>query len=91
MAEVQTGEGQEHGLVKATLSYLAKAIVEHPDDVEVSSSPGEGATLVYRLHVNPEDMGRIIGRHGRTARAIRQVTRAAAAKAGVSVMIEIVD
>jgi predicted RNA-binding protein YlqC (UPF0109 family) len=77
--------------VKATLSYLAKAIVEHPDDVEVSSSPGEGATLVYRLRVNPEDMGRIIGRHGRTARAIRQVTRAAAAKAGVSVMIEIVD
>jgi uncharacterized protein len=77
--------------VKATLSYLAKAIVEYPDDVEVSSSPGEGTTLVYRLHVNPEDMGRIIGRHGRTARAIRQVTRAAAAKAGVSVMIEIVD
>jgi predicted RNA-binding protein YlqC (UPF0109 family) len=46
---------------------------------------------VFRLHVNPEDMGRVIGRHGRTARAIRQVTRAAAAKAGVSAYIEIVD
>ena len=92
MAEVPAGEevgGQ--GLVEATLTYLAKALVEHPDDVEVSTSAGDGALTVFRLHVNPEDMGRVIGRHGRTARAIRQVTRAAAAKAGVSAYIEIVD
>ena len=92
MAEAQAGEedgGQ--GLETATLTYLAKALVEHPDDVEVSTTAGEGTTTVFRLHVNPEDMGRVIGRHGRTARAIRQVTRAAAAKAGVSVYIEIVD
>jgi uncharacterized protein len=92
MAEAPTGEedgGQ--GLVEATLTYLAKALVDHPDDVSVTTSPGDGAMVVFRLHVNPEDMGRVIGRHGRTARAIRQVTRAAAAKAGVSAYIEIVD
>jgi len=91
MAEAQAGEedgGQ--GLVTATLTYLAKALVDHPDDVEVTTSPGEGATMIFRLQVNPEDMGRVIGRHGRTARAIRLVTRAAAAKAGVSIYIEIV-
>lgn len=91
MAEAPRGEedgGQ--GLVAATLTYIAKALVDHPDDVEVTASPGEGTTTVFRLQVNAEDMGRVIGRHGRTARAIRQVTRAAAAKVGVGVYIEIV-
>jgi predicted RNA-binding protein YlqC (UPF0109 family) len=92
MAEAHGSEEDGgHGLVTATLTYLAKSIVEHPEDVEVSTSPGEGTTTVFRLRVNPEDMGRVIGRHGRTARAIRQVTRAAAAKAGVSIYIEIVE
>lgn len=92
MAEAQGDEeagGQN--LVTATLTYLAKALVEHPDDVEVTTAPGEGTTTVFRLKVNPEDMGRVIGRHGRIARAIRQVTRAAAAKSDVSAYIEIVD
>ena len=92
MAETQSDEengGQ--GLVTATLAYLAKSLVEHPDDVEVTTAPGEGTQTIFRLRVNQEDMGRVIGRHGRVARAIRQVTRAAAAKAGVSAYIEIVD
>jgi uncharacterized protein len=92
MAEAAAGEedgGQ--GLVTATLAYIARSMVEHPDDVEVTTAPGEGAQTIFRLRVNPEDMGRVIGRHGRTARAIRQLTRAAAAKAGVSAYIEIVD
>ncbi|MEX2556265.1 MAG: KH domain-containing protein [Actinomycetota bacterium] len=91
MEETPRGDEGDEGLVEATLTYLAKSIVEHPDDVEVSSSSGEGDLTVYRLRVNPEDMGRVIGRSGRTARAIRQVTRAAAAKAGVHVLIEIVE
>lgn len=91
MAEVPGNtESEDEGLVIATLAYLAGSIVEHPDDVEVSSSPGEGDAVVFRLKVNPEDMGRIIGRRGRTARAIRQVTRAAAAKADIHAIIEIV-
>jgi predicted RNA-binding protein YlqC (UPF0109 family) len=92
MAEAQGDEeAAGQSLVTATLTYLAKALVEHPDDVEVTTAPGEGTTTVFSLHVNPEDMGRVIGRHGRIARAIRQVTRAAAAKSGVSAYIEIVD
>jgi predicted RNA-binding protein YlqC (UPF0109 family) len=92
MAEAQGDEETGgHGLVTATLEYLAKALVEHPDDVAVTTAPGEGTQTVFRLQVNAEDMGRVIGRHGRVARAIRQVTRAAAAKAGVSAYIEIVD
>jgi hypothetical protein len=92
MAEAQGDEetgGQ--GLIAATLAYLAKALVEHPDDVEVTTAPGEGTQTIFRLRVNPEDMGRVIGRRGRVARAIRQVTRAAATKAGVSAYIEIID
>jgi hypothetical protein len=84
-------ESADEGLVTATLAYLAGSIAEHPDDVEVSTSPGDGGAIVFRLKVNQEDMGRIIGRRGRTARAIRQVTRAAAAKAGIHAIIEIVD
>lgn len=76
--------------MKATLEYLARSLVEHPDDVEVSAVEGEQAT-VFRLRVNPEDMGRVIGRHGRTARALRQIARAAATKAGVNAIVEIVE
>lgn len=91
MAEVPGDEAEGAGpdLVTATLAYLAKALVDHPEDVEVTASQGNGATI-YRLRVNPEDMGRVIGRRGRTARAIRTVARAAAAKADVHAVIEIV-
>src|SRR5207245_5305098 len=89
MAEVPAAEeGDAYGLVKATLAFIAKSLVDHPDDVEVTSVAQDGMTTL-RLHVHPEDVGRVIGRHGRLARAIRQVTRAAAAKAGVAVSIEI--
>jgi uncharacterized protein len=92
MAEAPGGEeGSGQSLVEATLAYIARSMVEHPDDVEVTSAPGDGTQTIFRLKVNPEDMGRVIGRHGRTARAIRQLARAAAAKAGVNAYIEIVD
>jgi hypothetical protein len=92
MAETPAGEeGSGQGLVTATLAYIARSMVEHPDDVEVTTAPGEGTQTIFRLRVNPEDMGRVIGRHGRTARAIRQLARASAAKAGISAYIEIVD
>ena len=90
MAEVPGDEAEGSGpeLVTATLAYLTKSLVEHPEDVEVTASEGDGAT-VFRVRVNPEDMGRVIGRRGRTARAIRTVARAAAAKADVHAVIEI--
>jgi uncharacterized protein len=81
-------EGQD-GLVTEVLSYAASQLVEHADEVRVSFEPGEPP--IYRLLVHEDDLGRIIGRNGRTARALRGVARAAAAKSGVRVMIRIGD
>ncbi|HJT37796.1 MAG TPA: KH domain-containing protein [Actinomycetota bacterium] len=77
-------------LVADTLGYLARSLVANVDDVRVERLESERG-LVYRLHVNAEDMGRVIGRSGRIARSLRQVTRAAAARAGVHAIIEIAD
>jgi uncharacterized protein len=68
------------------LEYVATAIVDAPDDVEVEV---DGRTL--RLHVAPDDMGKVIGRRGRVAQAIRTVVRAAGAKDGSDVNVDIVD
>lgn len=68
------------------LEYLATQIVDSPDDVEVEV---DGNTL--RLHVAPDDMGKVIGRRGRVAQAIRTVVRAAGAKDGAEVSVDIVD
>jgi predicted RNA-binding protein YlqC (UPF0109 family) len=80
----------EPDLVGDALAYLARSLVSNVDDVRVERLQTERG-LVYRLHVNSEDMGRVIGRSGRIARALRQVTRAAAARAGVHAIIEIAD
>lgn len=84
-----TGEPAE-GVVAEALAYVARSLVEHPDEVRVERTAGErGPTL--RLHVNAADMGRVIGRNGHIARSIRQVMRAAAAKTGEHVFIEITE
>ena len=80
----------EADLVGDTLGYLARSLVANADDVRIEKLQTERG-LVYRLHVNPEDMGRVIGRSGRIARALRQVVRAAAARSGVHAIIEIAD
>ncbi|MCA1833863.1 MAG: KH domain-containing protein [Actinomycetota bacterium] len=80
-------ERDELEVVGDTLVFLARSLAEHPDKVSVDVIPGD--TSVFKLHVDPEDLGRIIGRGGRTARAIRQVAKAAAAKCGIHVFIEI--
>ena len=77
-------------VVADTLTYLARALVQHPDEVKVERADGDRGRIL-RLRVHPDDMGRVIGRAGRIARAIRQVTRAAAARGGVSAFIEIGD
>ncbi len=75
---------------QAVLEYLAKSIVDDPDSVVVEVEPGRGG-LSLRLHVAPSDMGRVIGRRGRVAQAIRTVVRAAGAKEGVEAEVDIVD
>ena len=72
-------------LLKATASGL----VERPEEVSVSSEENENGVTVYHLHVAEEDMGRVIGKQGRIAKAIRVVMRAAATRNDMKVMVEI--
>ena len=75
--------------MKELLLYMAKNLVDHPDDVTVTEIPGE--TPVLELRVNPEDMGKVIGRQGRIAKEIRTIVKAVAQRQGKKVSVEIVD
>ena len=77
-------------LSKSVLTYLAKSIVEDADAVIVEVEERRNS-VTLRLHVGPSDMGRVIGRRGRVAQAIRSVVRAAGAKEGVEATVDIVD
>ena len=76
--------------MKEVLEYIARNLVDDPDAVQVTEVPGDGL-LTLRLTVAPEDMGKVIGKRGRTVRAIRDVVRAAAMKTGVTTFVEIVE
>jgi predicted RNA-binding protein YlqC (UPF0109 family) len=75
---------------REVLEYIARNLVDDPDAVEVAEVEGDG-TLTLKLSVSPDDMGKVIGRGGRTARAIRDVVRAAGTRSGVSTFVEIVE
>ena len=78
------------GVSRAVLEYVARSIVDDADSVVVDVEQGRGA-VTLRLHVAPADMGRVIGRRGRVAQAIRTVVRAAGASEGVNAEVDIVD
>ena len=74
--------------MKELLETVAKGLVETPDAVEVTvDEPNEEGIVVYHLHVAAEDMGRVIGKQGRIAKAIRSVVKAASTKEHVDVEI----
>ena len=76
--------------MKELLIAMAKGLVEFPDEVTVSvADPDEEGTVVYHLHVAASDMGRVIGRQGKIARAIRTLMRTAANRAGKKVAVTI--
>jgi predicted RNA-binding protein YlqC (UPF0109 family) len=75
--------------MKELIEYMAKALVDDPDQVQVEEIEGTSATI-YELHVSAEDMGRVIGKQGRVANAMRTLLRAAAARQGRRVTLEIV-
>ena len=70
------------------LVTIAKGLVEDPNSVD-ADEPNEDGTVVYHLHVAEDDMGRIIGKQGRIAKAIRTVARAAAIRTNSKVIVEI--
>ncbi|MGH2723314.1 MAG: KH domain-containing protein [Actinomycetota bacterium] len=76
--------------MKEVLEYIARALVDDPDAVEVTTVEGE-RSLILQLRVAPDDMGKVIGKRGRIARAIRSLVRAAGSRQGISTMVEIVE
>ncbi len=76
--------------MKDMVLYIAKNLVDHPEDVTVNEISGS-QTLILELHVNPRDLGKIIGRQGRTAKALRTLVNAAGLKSGRKVVLEIID
>jgi hypothetical protein len=76
--------------MKELIKFIAKALVDKPDQVEVTEVEGE-RTSVLELKVAKEDLGKIIGKQGRTARAIRTILAAASAKINKRVVLEIME
>ena len=73
------------------LAYLARQLVDHPDDVRVERHEDGEGHVVLELHVAPDDVGKVIGRKGRIARALRAIVRACAAQRRERVHLEIVE
>lgn len=74
--------------MKELVEVIAKALVDHPEEVSVNEK-NEGRTIVLELHVAEGDMGKVIGKQGRIAKAIRSVVKAAAAKEDKEVVVDI--
>jgi len=75
--------------VKDLLAYVARQLVDIPDQVEVCEIEGE-RSIILELRVAPEDMGKVIGRQGKTAQALRTLVKAAGLRDGKRVMVEII-
>ena len=76
--------------MKELISYIAKALVDNPEDVEVTEIEGE-QTSVIELKVAKEDLGKVIGKQGRTARAMRTILSAASTKINKRSVLEIIE
>jgi uncharacterized protein len=79
------------GMARDVLEFLAKSIVDDPDSVILDVEEGRRGDVRLSLRVSPDDMGKVIGRRGRVAQAIRAVVRAAGAREGLEVGVDIVD
>ena len=75
--------------MKELVEYVARGLVEHPDQVRVSEVR-QGNLIIYELEVAPDDMGKVIGRQGRVINALRALVKAAAVRRGVRVNVEVV-
>ena len=81
---------QEVFSLKDLLISITKGLVQNPDAISVDvSEPDEEGVIVYHLHVAEEDMGRVIGKQGRIAKAIRTIARSAAIRSEEKIMVEI--
>jgi predicted RNA-binding protein YlqC (UPF0109 family) len=77
--------------VEELLAYLARSLVDRPDEVSVESFEEDDGTVVLELHVAEDDAGKVIGRGGRTVAALRTVLKAASVRQGRRVLVDVVD
>jgi uncharacterized protein len=95
-SDIEDNEGNEPnevfdgGTPLAVLNYLARSLSNEPDSVVIDTEERRGGVRLS-LHVAADDMGRVIGRRGRTAQAIRTLVNVAGAKDGVQASVDIVD
>ncbi len=80
----------DDGSLREVIEAVAKALVDNPDEVSVSEIDGE-ATIVLELRVSPQDLGKVIGKQGRTARAMRTILRGAGMKLKKRFVLEILE
>ncbi|WP_370327945.1 KH domain-containing protein [Euzebya sp.] len=73
------------------LDFIAKNLVDNPDDVQITSREEGDGQVLLELRVHPDDMGKVIGKRGRTAKAIRTMVKAAGTREGVNASVEIVE
>lgn len=77
--------------MKELLEYMVKELVDSPDDVEITEEEEDDRTVIFKLKVAEDDLGKVIGKKGRTANALRILMRAASAKRGKASIVKIMD
>ena len=82
--------GFDPGSLRDLVDFMAKALVDHPDEVEVNEVVGEQTTVV-ELTVSKEDLGKVIGKQGRTAKSMRTILNAASTKLQKRSVLEIME
>ena len=91
MSDRTTSSERPSEVPRRLLEYLAEGLVDEPEEVSVEQFDGDEGTVVLELCVAADDYGRVIGRGGRTAHALRTVVKAAATGEGCHVLVDIVD
>lgn len=76
--------------MKELIEYVVKALVDHPDDLRIAEIEGE-RTIVYELRCHPEDVGKVIGKSGKTVGAIRTLLSTVASRQNKRAMLEVVE
>jgi predicted RNA-binding protein YlqC (UPF0109 family) len=76
--------------VKELVEFIVKSLVDNPDSVRIEEVEGEKASII-ELHVDNSDLGKVIGKQGRTAKAVRTILNAAGVKSGKKVVLEILE